>query len=85
MPGTGSPPAAQSRLVGVRLSGANWGLAPAAASAWGRTGVELSGETRREALCALGKLAEQVCRELDIFKRRFYEPSSCISSYPEKR
>ena len=41
------------------------------------------GGERREALCALGKLAEQVFRELDIF--RFYEPNSCSSSYVEKQ
>ena len=45
---------------------------------------ELRVETRSEALCALGKLAEQVFRELDIFRRRIYEPNSYISLYLEK-
>ena len=40
-------------------------------------------EVRSEALCALGKLAKQVFRELDNFMR-FYEPDSCIFSYLEK-
>ena len=47
-------------------------------------------ETRNEALCALrgrrGRgLAEQVFRYLDIFRKRFYEPNSCVSSYLEKQ
>ena len=29
-------------------------------------------ETRSEALCALGERAEQVFRELDIVRKRFY-------------
>ena len=46
---------------------------------------ELRADIRIEALCTLlGKLAEQVFRSLDIFRRRFYEPNSYVSSYPEK-
>ena len=41
-------------------------------------------ESRNEALCALGKLAEQVFREFNIFRRWFYEPHSCTSLYLEK-
>ena len=41
-------------------------------------------EIRNEALCAWGKLAEQVFRELDILQSWFYEPNSCISSDLEK-
>ena len=33
------------------------------------------------ALCELGKLAQQVFRQLDVFRRRFQEPSSRSSSY----
>ena len=42
---------------------------------------DLRAEIRSEALCVLGKLAKQVFRQLNIFRRIFYEPSSCISSY----
>ena len=45
---------------------------------------ELRLASRREALCALGKLAEQVFGQLAIFRRRFYLPNSCISLYLEK-
>ena len=47
-------------------------------------GKELRVEIRSKALSALGKLAEQVFRKLDISRRRFYEPNSCIISYLEK-
>ena len=30
------------------------------------------------------KVAEQIFRQLDIFRSRFYKPTSCISSYLEK-
>lgn len=44
--------------------------------------------TRNEAPYALGgrkQLAEQVFRHLDIFRKRFYEPNSYVSSYLEKQ
>ena len=41
---------------------------------------ELRDEIRSEVHSALGKLAEQVFRELGIFRRRFYDPNSRISS-----
>ena len=41
-------------------------------------------ESRSKVLCALGRLPEQVFRESDIFRRRFYEPDSYISSNLEK-
>ena len=45
---------------------------------------EQRGADRGEVVCALGKPGDQVFRELDIFRRRFYEPDSCISSYLER-
>ena len=39
-------------------------------------------EIRKEALCALGKLTGL---QIGIFRRRFYEPNSCISLYLERR
>ena len=35
----------------------------------------IQGEGQYGALCALGKLAEPALRYLDIFRRKFYEPS----------
>ena len=46
--------------------------------------AEFRVETRSEGFCALGKLQEQAFRESGIFRRRFYEPSSCIPSYLEE-
>ena len=40
-------------------------------------------EIRNEALCALGK-AGRTGLQIDIFRRRFYEPNSVISLYLEK-
>ena len=34
----------------------------------------IQGEAQDEALCVLGKLAEQALRKLDIFRRTFSEP-----------
>ena len=36
-------------------------------------------EIRTETLRSEKKVAEQAFRELDIFRKRFYEPSSCVS------
>ena len=41
-------------------------------------------ESRNEAHCALGKTGRTVLRYSNIFRNRFYEFSSCISSYLEK-
>ena len=44
-------------------------------------------ESRNESICMggmWGGLAEQVFREFEIFRRWFYEPHSCTSSYLEK-
>ena len=41
-------------------------------------------EAKEEALCSLGKLAKLALRELDISKRNFMNPISCIFLYLEK-
>ena len=47
-------------------------------------GKESRVESRSEACCEQGKLAEQVFRRWAIFRSPFYEPNSSISSYLEK-
>ena len=54
-------------------------------SSWSSTSPwkELMVKIRNKALCALEKTA-RTSLQIDIFRRWFYEPSSCISSYLEK-
>ena len=61
------------------MRAAAWETAPQ--RALGNCFKEVGGEVN---IYALGKLAEQVSREIDIFRSGFYETNPCTCSHLEK-